>query len=138
MALAENHGRLLSRLFEIADVTGRTRKKRNADRIARDQKQRAERRDLKADIAHARQTQRDAVKVRYASELDEAKANIVAARAELRDNHKDERKQEDEMLQARAREREQDRRAVQMQIDVAKRQATNAQLSRNRGPRLER
>ena len=137
-ALAENHGRLLSRLFEIADVTGRTRKKRNADRIARDQKQRAERRDLKADIAHARQTQRDAVKVRYASELDEAKANIVAARAELRDNHKDERKQEDEMLQARAREREQDRRAVQMQIDVAKRQATNAQLSRNRGPRLER
>ncbi len=82
--------------------------------------------------------QRDAVKVRYASELEEAKARIAAARSELRDKHKDDRKQEDEMLQARAREREQDRRAVQMQIDVAKRQANYAQLSRNRGPGLAR
>ena len=138
VALADNQGRLLSRLFEIADVTGRTRKKRNADRTDLAQKQRAERRDLKSGIAHERQMQRDAVKVRYASELEEAKARIAAARSELRDKHKDDRKQEDEMLQARAREREQDRRAVQMQIDVAKRQANYAQLSRNRGPGLAR
>lgn len=78
------------------------------------------------------------MKARYASELEEAKARIAIARSELRDKHKDARKQEDAMLQARAREREQDRRAVQMQIDVAKRGANNAQISRSRGPGLER
>jgi len=137
-ALAENQGRLLSRLFEIADLTGRTGKKRKSDRTALAQRQRVERCDLKTGVAHERQTQREAVKVRYASELDEAKAPIDAAWSELRAKHKDERHQEDALLQSRARDREQDRRAVQMQIDVAKRQAINTQISRNRGPGLER
>ncbi len=82
--------------------------------------------------------QRDAVKVRYASELEEAKARIAAARSELRDKHKDDRKQEDEMLQARAREREQDRRAVQMQIEILKKQAVTIQAECLHAPRLER
>lgn len=137
-ALAENQSRLLSRLFEIADVTGRIRKKRNADRAALDQKQRTDRRDLKAGIALERQTQRDAVKVRCVSELDEAKARIAAARSELREKHKDERKQEDAMLQAKAREREQDRRAVQMQIEILKKQAVTIQAECLHAPRLER
>lgn len=136
--LAENQGRLLSRLFEIADVTGKIRRKRNAERIALAQKQRAERCDLKAGIALERQTQRGAVKVRYASEFDEVKARIATARSELRDKHNEQIKQEDEMLQVRAREREQDRRAVQMQIDVAKRQAKTPQINQNRGPELGR
>lgn len=136
--LAENQGRLLSRLFEIADVTGKIRRKRNAERIALAQKQRAERCDLKAGIALERQTQRGAVKVRYAAEFDEVKAWIATARSELRDKHNEQIKQEDEMLQVRAREREQDRRAVQMQIDVAKRQAKTPQINQNRGPELGR
>ena len=58
-----------------------------------------------------------------------------AARSELSDNHKGERKQEDEMLQARAREREQDRRAVQMQIDVVKKRQGITSFER-KGPSI--
>ena len=120
--LAQQQDRLLSKIFEIVDVTGKTRGKRAADRMVLSGRHRAERSSLTHKIQSDRSAQREAIKARYMPQFTDAKERIAAALAGLRKAHGAERVKEDGMLQARARSREQARTAVQMQIDLWKRQ----------------
>lgn len=137
-ALAQDQSRWLSRLFEIADVTGTTKRRRAEERLALARTQRTERQTLKHDIHQERQSQRAAITARYADEFVDARKQVGTALARLQDRHKVQRQQEDALLQSRAIERERSRRAVQMQIDLARRRESGKEIIRHRGPGLER
>lgn len=119
--LKNQQDRLLARFFAMVDVTGRTRRKRDASRMALSATHQAERQALAGTIRGQRTVQLAAIEGRYRPELDEL-ARTRAQRLELlAERHAAETAQEDRLLQARAAEREQARIQVQAQIDAWKR-----------------
>lgn len=127
-ALAKDQGRLLPRFFAVIDFTGRTRRSRDAARLALAGRHKAERQALAGRIRSDRDVQREAVDARYRPELDEL-ARLRAQQLEtLQERHRAEQREEDRLLQAREAEREQARETLREQIDAWKR----AQRERNR------
>lgn len=120
-ALARDQGRVFARLFTVLDLTGRTRARQDEARKALSTRQAAERRALSADMRGRRSAQQSAVESRYAPELDEIRQERNAKLRALKDRHGEERELADRLLQVRESEREQDRSAIQTQIETWKR-----------------
>lgn len=127
-ALSQQQGRLLPRFFAVIDFTGRTRRSRDAARLALAGKHKAERQALAGRIRSDREVQRQAVDARYRPELGELARLRTQQLDSLRERHTAEQAQEDRLLQAREAEREQARERLREQIDAWKR----AQRERDR------
>jgi hypothetical protein len=119
--LARQHGAFFSRFVSILDITGGTRRRRDADRKALRRRQRAERLALAERIRQARETHRKAVEARYAVQLAEVAQARGKALQSLTERHRREEAEEDKALQQREAEREQARQEVEARLAEWKR-----------------
>lgn len=114
--LEDRQGAFFSRFVSMLDITGGTRRRRDADRRALRKRQREERRALSQRIKQARETHKKAVEARYAVQLGEVAQQRGKALQSLTERHTREEIEEDQALQQREAEREQARSTVQQQI----------------------
>lgn len=98
------------------DITGATRRKRQAAQQALLARHRQERGELAARVRQTRAVQAEAVRVRYTPEIDAIKQDRRRQVAALKERHRDEARHEDAALQAREAEREQGREGLTRQI----------------------
>lgn len=119
--LTRQQDRLFAKFFAKVDFTGRTRRKRDAARMALSARHRAERLALAGRVRSQRTSQIAAIEGRYGPEL----ADLARTRTQrldiLAERHAVEHVQEDTLLQARASAREVARLQVQAQIEAWKR-----------------
>lgn len=119
--LRKQQDRLFARFFTALDLTGRTRRKRDAARLALSARHKGERATLAGRIRADRHTQAQAVTARYAPELAEITRQRTQKLDGLRERHEQELRGEDALMQQREAEREQGRAAIREQIDNWKR-----------------
>lgn len=115
-ALSHQQGRLFPRFVAALDLTGRTKEKRRAARMALSARHRQERQERAALIRTEREAQAQAVTARHRPALDQIKERRTQALATLQDHHSGDITREDEALQSREAQREQARETVRQQI----------------------
>jgi hypothetical protein len=118
--MQRQQGRLTARFMAAIDITGRTRRKRNAAVQALGKRHERERASLAAHIPsypHRADRFRPA---RYQPEIDAIKLNRRQQVAGLKARHHDDMLHEDAALQVREAEREQGRQILKQQIDAWK------------------
>lgn len=136
-ALRTQQGSLWQRFLSIVDVSGATRRKRDAMRAELGTRHKAERQALTAAIRETRMVQRDAVAARYAPVLDDLRTRRAIALRDRADRDVAAEAAAEQERQARERDREQAANAVSRQIAAWKAAQLRTQ-SRARDQGLER
>jgi len=129
-ALKARQSKLSSRLFAIFDLTGKTRKQRKAERADLKRSQVDARRALVQSHRKTKETRLAAISERNKAALEANAKDRAFALQRHANGHEAQILQEQDSLQSREIDRESDLRAVQQQINIAKREAGAKEIRR--------
>lgn len=131
--LAKDQSKLGARFMRIVDVTGRTRKRQDADKKALQARQKAERGELVAEHKKNRSLHSGAVKSHYTDMKREVAAQYRPGLRAMLDGHRDADKDADRLRQDRATEREQAERRFEEKLRQVERMQRRRR-AKDRGP----
>lgn len=136
-ALKRTQGSLLPRLFRIVDITGRTRRRQNAESVTLRERHMAERKAFGAAWQSRRAQTLAAISAHHAPRIEERVAVFRAQRSEMATRHAVTEKLADEQRQARAIERAAGERRLEA-VFQRLRESRQHRPTQERGPRLQR
>lgn len=126
-ALSQDHSTLKSRFFRVLDITGRTKRRQDADLEALMTRQKAERGELVSGQQKNRSLHSEAVKSRYADMKREVGAQYRPGLLSMLDRHREAEDDADRERQKRAADREKaEKRFEEMMKSVLRQQKNTA------------
>ncbi len=136
-SLHSEQGRLLSRIFRVIDITGRTRRAQNAANAAMRERHADDRKTFVSGYREGRAKTLTEIADRHRPALEERLDAYRAVRAKLAEQHQEAERQADALRQVRAVERAVDERMLE-NVFQRLRETRERRQRKDQAPRLQR